>query len=44
MLHARQIHNLGDSTPVTAADLLDLGPKGDITEDGLYNNISVGLG
>jgi len=38
-----QISNAGDTTPVTAADLLDLGPAGTITEEGLHSNISVGL-
>ncbi len=32
-----------DDVEITADDLLDFGPKGPITEDGLRNNLSVGI-
>jgi malate synthase len=35
--------NPGDNRPVTASELLDLGPKGTITSQGLSGNIDVGI-
>ena len=38
-----QIERQRDDVEITAADLLDFGPKGPITETGLRKNISVGI-
>ena len=38
-----QIHRKREDVNVTAADLLDFGPRGPITEAGLRQNVSVGV-
>ncbi len=43
MPQANQIDRQRDDVEISAADLLDFGPKGPITEYGLRKNISVGI-
>jgi malate synthase len=43
MKTTNQIHRKREDVNVTAADLLDFGPRGPITETGLRQNVSVGV-